>query len=325
MENELKIDHLVISFNDYSIKSNGVEVSLDKKAFEVLELMMKNDQQTVSIDAFMDSIWTNKPSSPEVVTSAIARLRKVFKMTGIGDDLITTVHKIGYRFETPTEITKPEATKSDNRLSENIKPDLSKTSVFNYKKLFYLLLLTVLFSSIGLLMLQNKSKSLPANSKQTEFSSILKESNSDMTQIYILRHTEKSDTVTEDPPLSEAGIERAHYLKKVLQYIEFDRIFTTDYVRNIQTSNILVGDKNIKPEIYYPMSFEVLEFIKSIQGQKILIIGHSNTIPDMVNRIIGESTYPPMSHKNYNLMHIVNISKDGETSSSVVHIDMAKN
>lgn len=319
MENEIKIGHLNINFNDFKIKSNGIDISIDQKAVEVLDLLIKNNHQTVSIDTFMDAIWADKPSSPEVVTSAIARLRKIFKMTGIGDDLITTVHKIGYRFDMPNEMIVP-GTPIINISNSN----QSKESGFNDKRFYYLFLPFVLLTCIALYFTHNNSMTKINHSthqKQAEFKSILKESNSNMTQIYILRHTEKSDTENEDPQLSEAGINRANYWKKVLQYVNIDRIYTTNYIRNKQTANILKGDKNITPEIYYPMSFEVLDFIKNIQGQKVLIIGHSNTIPDMINRIIGESTYPPMSHKNYNLMHLVTISTSGETSSNVLHID----
>ena len=70
------------------------------------------------------------------------------------------------------------------------------------------------------------------------------------------------------------------------------------------------------------MSFDTVKFIKEIQGQKVLIIGHSNTIPDMVNRIIDETMYPPMSHKNYNLLYLITINENGNTSSSVLHIEM---
>ncbi len=70
------------------------------------------------------------------------------------------------------------------------------------------------------------------------------------------------------------------------------------------------------------MSFDVLKFLKLIQGQQVLIIGHSNTIPDMVNRIIGETKYPPMSHENYNILYTVSINSKGESSSSMLHIEV---
>ena len=41
----------------------------------------------------------------------------------------------------------------------------------------------------------------------------------------------------------------------------------------------------------------------------------------MVNRLIGESKYPPMSHENYNLMYLITIDKNGHTSSSLMHIE----
>jgi DNA-binding winged helix-turn-helix (wHTH) protein len=75
-----QIEHLSIDFIDHSIKSNGIELNIDQKAVEVLKILIDNAGQTVTIDAFMQSVWKDKPSSNEVVTSAIARIRKLFKM-----------------------------------------------------------------------------------------------------------------------------------------------------------------------------------------------------------------------------------------------------
>ena len=141
-----------------------------------------------------------------------------------------------------------------------------------------------------------------------------------VTQIYILRHTEKADD-SADSVLSQAGIERAKYWKKVLQHTEFDQVYTTDFKRNIQTAELIAESSSVKPELYHPMSFEVLKFLKLIEGKKVLIIGHSNTIPDMVNRLIGETRFPPMSHDNYNIMYVVTITPDGTASTVKLHIE----
>lgn len=292
--------------------SNGVEMSIDHKAIEVMEMMVERANETVSTDDFMEKVWHDKPSSPEVIPAAVARLRKVFKKAGISDDLIVTVHKVGYRFEPPPETTPVTSAPPE------------KQSWF--KNMLWLLVLGALFSSIALNVKQHLSK--PNKPQKVQLSStdqtaqIVQESASDVTQIYILRHTEKADDTSEDPELSTAGIKRANYWKKVLQNIDFDKVFTTEFKRNIQTADIISKERTIQPDLYYPMSFDVLKFINQIKGQNVLIIGHSNTIPDMVNRLIDETKYPPMSHQNYNVMYIVTINGNGETSSSMLHIEV---
>jgi DNA-binding winged helix-turn-helix (wHTH) protein/phosphohistidine phosphatase SixA len=302
VSNKYTLEHLTFDFHDYKIESNGVELSIDLKAVKVLEMMINNAGQTVSIDSFMDKVWANKPSSPEVVTAAIARLRKLFKMAGICENLIVTVHKVGYRFEQPN----PHATE------ESPPPKYRWATA---------LLLIALLASIVINLKHYINQPDKLDLSQTELASIRHESESNVTQIYILRHAEKSDSSSKNPNLSSKGIKHANYWKKVLQYVKFDRVLTTDYIRSIKTAKIISGELNIEPEIYHPMSFEILKFIQDIQGEKALIIGHSNTIPDMVNRLIDESKYPPMSHENYNLMYLITIDKNGDTSSSLMHIE----
>lgn len=308
MNTTYQIKHILLDFNDYKIFSNGVEMSIDHKAVEVMQMLIENAGQTVNSDDFMDQIWSNKPSSPEVIPAAIARLRKMFKKAGISDDIIVTVHKVGYRFEPIDEVdTAPLYTKQNKRT-------LLKAGT-------WALVLTGLLLSIGL-----NVKHYFNHPKEGEIVGIdaierHQESLSNVTQIYIIRHTEKTSDTQENPELSTTGIERALYWKKVLQHIQFDQVFTTDFKRNIQTAELISTDSSVKPELYFPMSFDVLKFINLIKGQKVLIIGHSNTIPDMVNRLIDETKYPPMSHENYNTLYLININKNGDTSSSKFHIE----
>ncbi len=284
-----------------------MELSIDHKAVEVMKLLIQHADETVNSNDIMDQIWHDKPSSPEVIPAAVARLRKMFKKAGISEDIIVTVHKVGYRYEpieeVPIDYTVGKKKKSFHNLA------------------IFLLLLSGLLVSLGLNIKNHMAKSDGNSLSQVEAAKRNQESASDVTQIYIIRHTEKTDDTAENPDISTAGIERAKYWKKVLQHIEFDQVFTTEFKRNIQTANLIIDDRPIKPKIYYPMSFDVLRFINLIKGQKVLIVGHSNTIPDMVNRLIDESKYPPMSHKNYNIMYVVNINKNGDTSSSMLHIE----
>lgn len=317
MHNTHKIKHIVIDFDDDKITSNGVEISIDHKAIEVLKLLVENSGDTVSNNAFMDHIWADKPSAPEVIPSAIARLRKLFKQAGISDDLIVTVHKVGYRYEPIEESPNSDAVQQSTATARNPM----------YRNLLFSLVLLGLLVSLGLNFKYFKNSGEINQALKGSDLSALKpavrhpESISGATQIYILRHTEKADEDAENPELSAAGIKRAKYWKKVLQHIDFDQVFTTDFIRNIQTAELISDETSINPELYYPMSFDVLKFINLIKGKKVLIIGHSNTIPDMVNRLIDETRYPPMDHQNYNVLYLVTINKNGDSSSSMLHIE----
>lgn len=310
VNNTYNIKHIKVDFTDHKVTSNGVELSLDLKAALVLQLLIEHEGTTVHSNDFMDQVWHDKPSSPEVIPAAIARLRKMFKLAGISEDLIVTVHKIGYRFEAPVE-------------THTSSPAPRKTTPFNRVKTWALIVMAGL---LAFLAYQYKPSTLQVssinNQQHNKTTQITKESLSKVTQIFILRHGEKTDDAAEDPELSDAGIKRSQYWKKVLQHTTFDQVFTTEFKRNIQTANLIASNSSVKPELYYPMSFDVLNFMNQIKGQTVLIIGHSNTIPDMVNRLINETKYPPMSHQNYNILYTITIGNDGETSSSMLHIEM---
>jgi DNA-binding winged helix-turn-helix (wHTH) protein/phosphohistidine phosphatase SixA len=301
-----KIKHISIDFNDHKVTSNGIELNIDLKAALVLQLLIEHEGTTVHSNEFMDQVWHDKPSSPEVVPAAIARLRKMFKQAGISENLIVTVHKVGYRYEPIAEASSKESISH-------------KTSLLKIATLS--LLIGGLLISTGLNIKHYFGSQAEDQLASMNAAKRNQESLSGVTQIYIIRHTEKADDTAEDPILSDEGIARAIYWKKVLQHIQFDQVFTTDFKRNIQTAELISNDSSVKPELYYPMSFDVLKFINLIKGQKVLIVGHSNTIPDMVNRLIDETKYPPMSHENYNILFVVNINKNGDTSSSMLHIE----
>lgn len=307
VNNTYQIKHVILDFDDHKISSNGVEMSIDHKAVEVMQMLIENAGQTVNSNDFMDRVWQDKPSSPEVIPAAIARLRKMFKKAGIGDDIIVTVHKVGYRFEPVNEETIP---------ANASKREITLLQATTWALIFGGLLVSMGFNIKNYLDNPRENKLTGVNAANRQ-----QESLSDVTQIYIIRHTEKTSDTAENPDLSAAGIERAQYWKKVLQHIQFDQVFTTEFKRNIQTAELISNDSSVKPELYHPMSFDILRFINLIKGQKVLIIGHSNTIPDMVNRLIDETKYPPMSHKNYNVLYLVTINKNGDTSSSMLHIE----
>jgi len=306
--NTHQIRHLSIDFTDHSISSNGVELSIDHKAVEVLQVLIAHAGHTVTTDQFMDQVWKDKPSAPEVVPAAVARLRKLFKMAGISDELIVTVHKVGYRFEPLVEDTVEAR-------------QVHKPANRGWKWLEYSLIGLMALLLINQFLGWNEQAHQSARqSAYTELEAVQPQTGEMVTQIYILRHTEKADD-SADSLLSQAGIERAKYWKKVLQHTGFDQVYTTDFKRNIQTAELIAESSSVKPELYHPMSFEVLKFLKLIEGKKVLIIGHSNTIPDMVNRLIGETRFPPMSHDNYNILYVVTITPDGTASTVKLHIE----
>ncbi|MDE3253599.1 MAG: histidine phosphatase family protein, partial [Bacteroidota bacterium] len=141
------------------------------------------------------------------------------------------------------------------------------------------------------------------------------------TSTYILlRHAEKDTSqpgatrMNADPPLTRLGRKRAESLIKVLHAYTPDRIYSTPYLRTRSTVTPLAEKFHQPIESYDPKQLE--QFSKellALSGKTIVVAGHSNTTPALVNLLIHENRYPPLDESVYNQLWIVTV-KDGKTS-----------
>lgn len=135
------------------------------------------------------------------------------------------------------------------------------------------------------------------------------------TTIILLRHAEK-DTATAgsammqaNPPLSVLGMKRAAALPDLLSEYNPDAIFSTDFTRTKATVAPLAKKFNREVELYDPRQLNVLaDRLKHMPGQTIVVAGHSNTTPALVNLLIGENKYPALDDKIYNRYWVVTIT-----------------
>lgn len=134
---------------------------------------------------------------------------------------------------------------------------------------------------------------------------------------FIIRHAEKA-IVTKDsagytpanPPLSEAGQVRAFVLREELKNKHIRNIFSTNYFRTISTAQPLkeqLGD--VPVQLYNPSKDSLNSFIEKILVIKkgnTLIIGHSNTVDDIVNKLAGETKIPAdLKDSAYDNLYII--------------------
>jgi len=121
--------------------------------------------------------------------------------------------------------------------------------------------------------------------------------------IYIVRHAEKapveagaSQMMASDPPLSEAGKARAIALRDKLKGENIRHIYSTNTKRTIATAkplNELQGNTRI--EIYSSKKDSTdafIERLKAIRKGNVLVVGHSNTIDDLANKLCGTTVVP---------------------------------
>ena len=139
-----------------------------------------------------------------------------------------------------------------------------------------------------------------------------------ITQYYFIRHAEKADS-SKNPDLSEKGLERAQEWKALFSDINFDAIYSTDFNRTLQTIQPIVAGNNQLLKIYNPKMIDVELFKKETQGKTILIVGHSNTVPNMVNQIIKENKYVDIAENQFGNLYIITLFEN-QTQSQLLHL-----
>ena len=109
------------------------------------------------------------------------------------------------------------------------------------------------------------------------------------TTIYLVRHAEKQN-MTDTSSLTAFGKERAIVLTESLVNVGIDTIYATKYIRTQLTVQPLATALHQKIVIYSLESLgQFATKLKSLKGKKVLVVGHSNNIPKLINSITGES------------------------------------
>jgi len=142
------------------------------------------------------------------------------------------------------------------------------------------------------------------------------------TTYYLIRHAEKdqSDKSNRNPHLTDEGLKRAENWSKILANVKFDKIYSTNYHRTLETAKPTADFNNLDVTLYDPRNFDLEKFKSETHGKTILIVGHSNTTPYITNQLLEEKKYKMIDESNNGHLYIVTISND-KSSSSLLQID----
>ena len=127
------------------------------------------------------------------------------------------------------------------------------------------------------------------------------------THYYIVRHAEKAPSdgmMTSDVPLSEAGENRAVVLGSALHTKNIQTIYATPYKRTQGTAQPLSKTLNIPVNTYDPRDTAFVTKLKAIKNN-VLVVGHSNTVDDLVNGLTGKSHLKDLPDTQYGDLFIV--------------------
>ena len=138
----------------------------------------------------------------------------------------------------------------------------------------------------------------------------------EMTTYYLIRHAEKDRTnkANRDPNLNKKGQERVKIWTNYFENIDLDAVYSTEYKRTMQTAKTIAENKSLEIQNYDPLKMYDAVFQKETKEKKVLIVGHSNTTPSFVNKILGEKKYKNMTDRDNSTLYIVTIKGGKKTS-----------
>ena len=145
--------------------------------------------------------------------------------------------------------------------------------------------------------------------------------NSETTTIFLIRHAEKINDGTKDPALSKKGELRAIKWGSVLKSEYIDRIYSTNYKRTQSTAQAIAEANNISLiHSYNPSGFDFDKFLSDVKGKTVVIVGHSNTTPSFVNKLINEERYQQLEHSDFSKIFIIQYTSKDIANAIVLDI-----
>ncbi len=137
------------------------------------------------------------------------------------------------------------------------------------------------------------------------------------TTVILVRHAEKEATPANDPPLTAAGETRARDLLAAVRDAGVTFVITTQFARTKGTAAPTAAAFGITPEIVSTVSAshvkDVAAAVRRHAGGTVLVVGHSNTVPEIV-AALGAKQPALICDSQYDNIYVVTIATDGKAS-----------
>jgi broad specificity phosphatase PhoE len=130
------------------------------------------------------------------------------------------------------------------------------------------------------------------------------------------RHAERAVAPKDDPPITEAGQKRAELLASMLVDSGIDAIYVSELQRTQLTAAPLAARIHIKPTIIPAAdTAKLIEAIRSHKAGVVLVVGHSNRIPQIITGLGGPAIVIPDTV--YNNLYVLTVEP---TKSSLLQL-----
>jgi broad specificity phosphatase PhoE len=139
----------------------------------------------------------------------------------------------------------------------------------------------------------------------------------DSTTIIVIRHAEKALDGGDDPPLTQAGQARAELLARMFgdgqRPGHVEAIYISPTLRSRMTAAPLAVKLGLTPIVApaRPPKDLARRILRERSGDRVLVVGHADTVPDLVASLMGRRSLPPIADDEYGTMYIVTVPRIG--------------
>lgn len=134
------------------------------------------------------------------------------------------------------------------------------------------------------------------------------------TTVWVARHAEKSaaDPKDPDPALNETGLQRAEDLSTRLAGEKILAVYATPYKRTRLTGAPLATMKGLTVLTYDPRATaQLVQAInETYKGGAVLLVGHSNTVLELVEVLGGKRPVAALTDDDYDYLFKVTLAED---------------
>jgi len=133
--------------------------------------------------------------------------------------------------------------------------------------------------------------------------------------VILVRHAERAGGMSADVGISEAGQCRAEVLARMLAEANVKRIYTTEVARTQQTAEPLAAKLHIRPEVVPAKDIEglVAKLRAGAPDEVVVVVGHSNTLPEIV-KLLGGGDVPPIGDNEYDRLLVATLTHPNQAT-----------